>query len=167
MTSEVAPLTCRLPRRRRRRRLETRGRPSGQQPHPRSASAGSRAPACLTVPPGSRGSRSTPRSAAALAAIGWAAAVAIQLLSRAGAILGPPVQGVAQWSALEVDVVPVDHRTAAAVAIQIEGRTQWTCRVYGNHVDGPEPSLTLAQRLAAARTSRPLAQAVLPTLTSV
>ena len=49
----------------------------------------------------------------------------------------------------------------------IEGRTQWTCRVYGDHVDGPEPSLTLAQRLAAARTSRPLAQAVLPTLTSV
>src|SRR3954466_14730522 len=30
----------------------------------------------------------------------------------------------------------------------IEDRTQWTCRVYGNHVDGPEPSLTLAQRLA-------------------
>jgi hypothetical protein len=49
----------------------------------------------------------------------------------------------------------------------IEGRTQWTCRVYAGHADGPEPSLALAQRLAAARTSRPLAQAVLPTLAGV
>jgi hypothetical protein len=54
--------------------------------------------------------------------------------------------------------------TPTCTSRRIENRTQWTCRVYGDHVGGPEPSLSLAQRTSAQRTSRPVAQAVLPTL---
>jgi hypothetical protein len=73
-------------------------------------------------------------------------------------------------------MVPVLVRSTQAVITQltptcssrlIEGRTQWTCSVYGDHRDGPEPSRALAQRLAAARTSRPVAQAVLPQLSDL
>jgi hypothetical protein len=68
---------------------------------------------------------------------------------------------------------PVLRRSTQAVITKLtptctsrilEGRTQWTCTVYGDHREGPEPSRSLAERLSASRTSRPVAQAVLPTL---
>jgi hypothetical protein len=49
----------------------------------------------------------------------------------------------------------------------IEGRTQWWCTAYNGDTSGVEPSLSLAQREASVRTSRPLAQAVLPTLNTL
>jgi hypothetical protein len=73
-------------------------------------------------------------------------------------------------------MVPVLVRSTQAIINQlkptctsrlIEGRTQWTCVVYGSHRDGPEPSRSLAERLCQRRTSRPVANAVLPTLTSL
>jgi hypothetical protein len=56
--------------------------------------------------------------------------------------------------------------TPTCTSRTLEGRTQWTCRVYGDHVAGPEPSRSLAEKTAAARTSRPVAKAVLPILQS-
>lgn len=73
-------------------------------------------------------------------------------------------------------MIPVLVRSTQAVITQlaptcnsrvIEGRTQWFCRVYGDHTGGYEPSLSLAQRQAAQRTSRPVAQRSLPVLQSL
>jgi hypothetical protein len=45
-----------------------------------------------------------------------------------------------------------------------EGHTQWICTAYNGDVGGAEPSLSLAQREAGARTSWAMARAVLPTI---
>ncbi|WP_204001286.1 hypothetical protein [Virgisporangium aurantiacum] len=70
-------------------------------------------------------------------------------------------------------MIPVLIRSTQAVITQLtptcnsrilEGRTQWFCRVYGDHTGGYDTSLSLAQRTATGRTSRPVAQRSLPIL---
>lgn len=72
--------------------------------------------------------------------------------------------------------IPVLKRSTHAVITKltptctsrwIENRTQWTCTVYTGHRAGPEPSFSLAERQCQARTSRPVAKAILPTLNSL
>jgi hypothetical protein len=54
--------------------------------------------------------------------------------------------------------------TPTCTSRRLEGRTQWFCRIYGDHQGGYDPSRSTAERTAASRTSRPVAQRVLPTL---
>lgn len=61
----------------------------------------------------------------------------------------------------------IDRLKPTCTSRIVEGRTQWTCVVYGDNRAGPEPSYQTAFRNAARGTSRPVAEAVLPILSDL